>query len=38
LSKIIAEIEAENQEREDLEEMFVPTKKQIAKSAAKDSH
>lgn len=35
LSPIIAEIEAENQEREDLEEMFVPKRKQVAESAKK---
>jgi ubiquinol-cytochrome c reductase subunit 7 len=33
LSPIIAEIEAENQERADLDEMFIPKRKQIAKSA-----
>lgn len=37
LSPIIAEIEAENQERNDLEEMFVPKRKQVA-NLAKNSH
>lgn len=37
LTPIIAEIEAENQERDDLEEMFVPKRKQVAESA-KESH
>ncbi|KAF7506180.1 hypothetical protein GJ744_012160 [Endocarpon pusillum] len=35
LSPIITEIEAENQERDDLEEMFVPKRKQVAASVKK---